>query len=492
MSEEFIDSAIAIGEAAVSNQRMQYKLSDFVYDAQQEAFWCIKDMILYGADSVDAMVPKSSWEVDVITDGRSGKQKEVPIKPSKSIARIERDSIVESSTWWPGEQRIVRNVLVTPEGDVPSEGKRIFNTYRPPSEQIGDPAYAGLWVEHLRSLWPEYYEQLLDYFAHLVQRPQEKANFAIAIVGEQGIGKDAALQPVRAAVGEWNCKEIDPDNLFSGFQPWKESVLLIINEARPSKDEHHATSMYNILKTLTAAPPNWLPMNQKYMKERFVRNLMRVIITFNELSSLYIPENDRRMFVLLSPRKTNWADPGYFERLFNFYAAGGYAHVRSFLMARDISKFDPNTLPEKTDAWHTIVSSWGTGEMDILEMALAELGRPDVIFGKELLDTSVGSFDHGNEMMSLLKSSRRLLFKMEREGYSVIRKGDDEIGAREWKFKNDGCIFRSKLAFARRDAFENRQSAYAAILETGKLIAENKGKRPGNKVVQLHKGARAS
>jgi len=45
------------------------------------------------------------------------------------------------------------------------------------------------------------------------------------------------LAPVTRAVGTWNFKEINPDQLLGQFNPFNKSVILRINEARNLGDQ---------------------------------------------------------------------------------------------------------------------------------------------------------------------------------------------------------------------------------------------------------------
>ena len=53
-------------------------------------------------------------------------------------------------------------------------------------------------------------EHIILWFAHRVQRPQEKLNHALVLGGEPGIGKDTMIEPVKRAVGPWNVVEVSP------------------------------------------------------------------------------------------------------------------------------------------------------------------------------------------------------------------------------------------------------------------------------------------
>ena len=319
---------------------------------------------------------------------------------------------------------------------------------------------------------------MIDYFAHTIQRPQDKINFVIVLLGEQGIGKDSALQPVRYAIGDSNCKEISPDELFSNYNSYADCLLLVINEARPAAEDFKATNFYEKLKILTAAPPNWIMMNGKYQKQRHVRNLMRVIITTNDPLALYVPENDRRLHFAKSDLQSKWADAEYFDQLYNYYEAGGMAHVYAYLLKRDISKFNPKMKPAANAAWQSVVTSWNYPAHNPLSDVLDDLGWPDVFFSGELLKSEAAAFDSKEEMATLLKSSRKLSSMMQRNGYNTIHSENKNNG---WKFCHGGKAFRSRIAFVK---FGFQGSVEDAIQDRGYEIAKS-GKAPKPKVINI-------
>ena len=66
------------------------------------------------------------------------------------------------------------------------------------------------------------------------------------------------------------------------------------------------TTAKHILKPMIAAPPDTLPLNNKYMALRYVLNVMRVFITTNDWMAMYIPPEDRRMFIMHSQKPQGW------------------------------------------------------------------------------------------------------------------------------------------------------------------------------------------
>lgn len=322
----------------------------------------------------------------------------------------------------------------------------------------------------MRKLWPDplEHEFFFDYCAQMVQQPQQKCNAAIVLSGTQGIGKDAALLPVKAAAGAWNVKGIDPDELFSPYRPWLQTLMLTVDEVRPTKDEFHASSMYNILKPMIVAPPDTLPLNDKYQKLRYVINVLRVFITTNDWMAMYIPAEDRRMFIMHSTLPQKWHEaaghPDYFVELFGWLERGGNDHVAAWLHARDLRHFNPKAQVQKTMGWQAVANTWSEPE-DAVALALERLGQPRVVFPAELLRQQ---FDTVDELEGLLKSPRKIGHRMQRAGYLAMKPPN---GDARWVFRHEGAAFSSRVAFVRQELMQEAAGALAHVRAHGKHVA---------------------
>lgn len=441
------------------DQRRLADPKDYVWDKAQEQFWDLRDGTLHHEKAVDASIPLELWRAKI--NEETGKETLIP--PSKDIMRIEFDQTVEAATWFPGHGQIIKDMFIDADGARVAKGRRIYNQYVPPPEVGEGSSDATLWVNHVRALWPDEAEYFFDYCAHMVQRPQEKCNTAVVLSGTQGIGKDAALKPVKTAMGARNVKNIDPDELFSPYKPWLQTVMLVIDEVRPSKDEFHASSMYNILKPMIATPPDSLPLNNKYMALRYVINVMRIFITTNDWMAMYIPPEDRRLFIMHSQQPQNWRDKQYFIDLFAWFAAGGEEEVVRWLKKRDISAFNPKAQSAKTEGWQAITNTWGEPE-DAIDQALGNLGRPPVLFGVELPDAV---FDGREDIEHALKSPRKIGFRLQKAGYIALAcpAGD------RWRFSGKRRI-QARLAFVQQGL--KREEAVKLVKERGQALADGK------------------
>lgn len=469
--------------ARIEDARRLARPEDYVFDKAQEHFWDMRDGTLHTEKAVDASIPLELWRVEVQEAeveeaprrGRPRGRREKLIPPSKDIMRVENDQFVEGSTWWPGRAKVIKDWFIDKDGFYPAAGRRIYNQYKEPPELSGDADAAEPWIEHVKKLWPDpvEHEYFFDFCAHMVQRPQEKCNGAVVLSGTQGIGKDAALWPVKAAVGSWNVKNIDPDELFSAYKPWLQTLMLVVDEVRPSKDEFHASSMYNILKPMIVAPPDTLPLNDKYAKLRFVINVLRVFITTNDWMAMYIPPEDRRLFIMHSTLEQRWHEkagqPKYFEHLFKWFENGGASNVAAWLKARDLSAFNPKAQIARTKGWEAVANTWGEPE-DPVSHALEALNNPAVVFGAELLQQT---FDGRDEIAGMLKSPRKIGHRMQRSGYVAIKPPD----ADRWIFRAEGKVFRSRLVFVKQEIMRDNDDCYRLIKERGDDIVSSKDDR---------------
>ncbi len=453
-----IDEVLAEAEETIE-QRRQAAIADYLYDKSQDKYWDLVTRQLYPSKAVDASVPREAWPLVVrqVRDPETGNMmpREVRIKPSEAIMRIESDQFVETSTWWPGQPSIIKDKFIDGAGARTIPGVRLYNTYTPPDPVPWNNVDPQPFIDHVKLLFPDpaVHEYFFDYMAHTVQRPDVKINTAIVIAGSPKIGKDSLLEPIKRAVGLHNCNDIDPDDLFSPYKPWLQSVMLCINEVRSTKEEYHATSMHNILKPLIAAPPESLALNDKYRNMRYVRNHMRVVMTTNEWLSLYIPPEDRRMFVMLSPMPKDWhveaGRANYFSEYWRWLEMGGYEAIANWLIGRPIDRFDPKAESPKTDAWHQIVGSWSLSEC-VVERAVDHLvidgKRPRCVLGCELLSMNFEDDEEKTSLKNIMKSSRKLVHRMNNLGYQLV-----SCPGTEWKWAHDGVKVRSKVAFIRRD-----------------------------------------
>jgi hypothetical protein len=229
-----------------------------------------------------------------------------------------------------------------------------------------------IWLRHLSRMVPIDFERehLLNVLAHKVQYPGHKINHAVLLGGKPGSGKDTLLAPFFWSIGgpaKVNCSMVKNEDLTSQWGYGLECEVMEIAELRQSEAKDRR-ALENHLKPVIAAPPEYLPINRKGLHPYMALNRVLVVAFSNERVSISLPSDDRRWFVL-------WAEAGRLPEaeavgLWNWYIhRNGFAGVAAWLMARDVSAFNPSAPPPMTEAKAIMIEAgMSTAESVLTEM----------------------------------------------------------------------------------------------------------------------------
>jgi len=379
-----------------------------------------------------------------VMDAKTGKPK--TISPS---AWLDKNKPVEQMTWAPGLPMIIRDKLILEGGWIDHRGATVFNLYRPPDFFNGDPAQASKWLDHVRYIYPDEAEHIIDWLAHRVQRPDDKVNHALVLGGAQGIGKDTLLEPVKYAIGAWNFQEASPQQILGRFNGFLRSVILRVNEAR-DLGEYDRFSLYDHMKAYTAAPPDTLRVDEKHLREYNILNCCGVIITTNHRNDgIYLSADDRRHFVAWSScqKENEYFQNGYWKKLYTWYQSGGLRHVATYLRQRDVSAFDPKAPPPKTAAFWSIVDANRAAEEAELADAIDKLGNPEAL---TLLQIQNATSDSSlADWLTDRKQRRTIPYRLEQCGYVPVRNPTASDGL--WKITGKRQAIYAKAGLALRE-----------------------------------------
>ncbi len=350
----------------------------------------------------------------------------------KASTWLDRNRHVEQMTWAPGLPEIIEDRLLYEGGWLDHHGVRCFNQYRTPTIIPGDARRADRWLDHVHLVYPDDAGHLLCWLAHRIQRPHEKINHALVLGGEQGIGKDTLLEPVKCAIGPWNFQEASPQQVLGRFNGFLKAVILRISEAR-DLGEFDRFKLYDHMKSYTASPPDTLRVDEKHLREYPILNVCGVVITTNHRTDgIYLPAEDRRHFVAWSDRTKEddcFADD-YWRRIYAYFEDGGAEAVAAYLGQLDISTFDPKAPPPKTPAFWAIVDANRSPEEPEIADVLDLMDRPKAFTLATLIhraETQPGGTE--GDFIDWLKErkNRRVIpHRLEKCGYVPVRNPDAE------------------------------------------------------------------
>jgi hypothetical protein len=236
-------------------------VDDFVAYLPDHSYVFLPTGTFWSGEGVDACLPG----VPLLHKGKpvliqSGPNKGEP-KMVPATAWLDRKRPVHFLTWAPGLSKLIRGRLLVDGGWITRSGVTTFNFYRSPVNKSGNAKKAGPWLELVRKLYPSDHKRIVQYFAHCVQRPDVKINHGLVIGGAPGIGKDTLIEPLKRAVGPWNCKEVSPTNLLGRFNGYLKAVVCRVSELRDLGD-FNKYQLYERTKNFLAAPPDTLRIDE--------------------------------------------------------------------------------------------------------------------------------------------------------------------------------------------------------------------------------------
>jgi hypothetical protein len=410
------------------------ELDDFYAHLPSHTYIFVATREMWPPTSVNSRLPAVPM---MKKDGTPIRDKKGNPKYMKPGSWLDKNRSVEQMTWAPGLPLTISNQLISEGGWIEREGITTFNLYRPPTIKLGDASKATPWIDLVRKVYPDDADAIFNFFAHRVQKPEEKINHCLLLGGLPGTGKDTMCEPLKQAVGPWNCREVSPQDLMSGYNDFMQSVVLRISEARDLGEINRFT-FYDHLKTILATPPDVIRVNAKYVAHHYVLNVCGTIITSNYKSNgIYLPADDRRSYVAWTGIQLKDFPDGYWPELWDWYKnQNGFEHVAAFLTERDISKFDPKAPPLKTQAFWEIVQANSAPEDSELADALDKVSErfsgnagPVLPVDATTLNIVANYAEESFQAWLRDRKNRRIIpHRFEQCGYVPVRNPDNKQG----------------------------------------------------------------
>ena len=197
----------------------------------------------------------------------------------------------------------------------------------------------------------EYYEYHMNYLAHMVQKPEEKAGVMIIYMGGEGTGKGSMCRVLEAIWSHSTMQVSNVDDVLGRFTGALErSYIVWLDEAIFKGDR----KSQDALKTFITEP--YIRIEEKYQPKREIESFHRCFAATNHKHFGQVSADNRRFFMLQvsEDKKVNKTasanlqkeQSGYWKR---FYAAlqddqtiPAFLH---HLEQRDITNFSVNQFP---------------------------------------------------------------------------------------------------------------------------------------------------
>ena len=204
--------------------------------------------------------------------------------------------------------------------------------------------------EHIKSICgydEACFEYLLNYKAHIVQKPEERVDVSVVCYGDEGVGKNLMIQLTGDVIGsQYYGESSEPKDLFGQFATGMYRRMIFVYDESSKKD---TSGFLNRLKTLVTGRKLRVELKGKDCFE--VDNYCRLFFPTNETQPFPITRGNRRWFYIKASKKyISLPDEERFEHFKSlaqhFQDKNVIYSFYHFLANRDLSKFNPNNFPK--------------------------------------------------------------------------------------------------------------------------------------------------
>jgi hypothetical protein len=186
-------------------------------------------------------------------------------------------------------------------------------------------------------------DYLVQWIAHLVQRPEVKSSVVPVIIGLQGSGKGLLTEGFLGAIfGPYYYLIDSTDRILSRFNADQTRRFLTVLDESTWGRNH---TVANKLKQLTGSA--MMQVEEKFGDTYNIENFSRYIITSNDLDCVRIDEGNRRylVFETAAPREI-----AYYGKLWDKIREGSLVRrFFAYLKSLDVSDFNPQSFPASLD-----------------------------------------------------------------------------------------------------------------------------------------------
>jgi len=235
--------------------------------------------------------------------------------------------------------------------------KHIYNTFNGfDAEKLEDQKDAdiSMFLNHIKVLSghdAEGTEYIMDYLAHMIQKPGELVPVALLFQSKQGVGKNLFFETfVRVLLGnDYLLQTANMDHVIGKWSMIQNKLLVILDETS-GKDSFQGS---NKIKNLISSP--LITWEQKMKDPILINNFGRIFFFSNTETPLCIEISDRR-FGVFRCANDFLGNKKYFEDMvIAFKDKAKQKALYSFFKNRDISKWKYSNRPI-TDAYRDIQS----------------------------------------------------------------------------------------------------------------------------------------
>ncbi len=221
-----------------------------------------------------------------------------------------------------------------------------------------DEATAQPVLDHIKNIWcrgnDENYEYVMNYLAHIIQKPYKKTGVCLALHSKQGAGKGVVLKLLENIIGDNHYSQnSNAERVFGKFNGLLEAKTLInLDEAFWGGDKKLEGQIKNQITETTQT------IEKKSLNSYNINDFCNYIITTNNAWFAGVDEEDRRYFCLELSNEYSGRDTDKKEKYFNEIRKVTTEAFAKVLYNRDISSFNPRKFKKTKLLQEQVELNW--------------------------------------------------------------------------------------------------------------------------------------
>lgn len=257
-----------------------------------------------------------------------------PTFPTGRIIMGEEEMEPIGRTWWkyPGRPRYSIIDFAPPGADVAEGAMNLWRGWGVDPVEGSCSRLKDHLHEVICSADDDLYEWIIDWCAHLVQRPAEKPGTAIVMRSEEGTGKGFFGRTLCQLAGTHGMHVTQPSLLTGRFTQHLANKLMIFADEVTWGGRRQESGVLKALIT-----EDTMPIEAKGVDAYSARSFCRVVVASNQDWVVPAGPNARR-FLVLDVSEKHRRDYAYFARLKSELESGGIAAFHHELLQHDLGE----------------------------------------------------------------------------------------------------------------------------------------------------------
>ena len=252
----------------------------------------------------------------------------------------------------------------------PRSRRTFANTYRRYEPTLDGADCDPLFLELFERVFPDPQERhtVLQWIAHMFQRPQERPSWHLMLPSDTGTGKGFLVENILHPLLHHTSVIRNYAQLMGQFSGMLANDLLILIDDAKAKSDAIQTEMKSLLSETR------VHVEKKFGDAGMVHTYSRVILASNEDRPLYLDANERRWYVAarIGHRVDRAETADFIAKLAAWLALpGSLCKVYNFFMRYDLSGFNAKSVPESAGL-EAMVAMSRNPYADFLESYVAE------------------------------------------------------------------------------------------------------------------------